>query len=165
MHKQQPLDEWSFLRPDVLTDDDVLDTLIAANEIAPEEAALHIERSRRSRPAIDPGRAEVTIDPDNGLRPPTVRYFDDEEPERTGIAQELDAPSNSDDGQASSRDDHRDGLSNEGLTAEGLTDDDLADDGPDGEPDLEEILESQHYAFAPEAVETTFTAPERDGPV
>lgn len=154
MHKHQPPDEWSFLRPDVLTDDDALDTLIAANEISPEEAALHIDRTRSSRPATDPGRAEVAIDPDLGAPPPTVRYFDDEEPERYGIGQELGAASDPGRGRVFGRYDQ------DVPSADGL-----ADDDPDGEPDLEEILESQHYAFAPEAIEATFTDPPRAGTV
>ncbi len=135
MLKQQPPDEWSFLRPDVLIDDGDVDQLQAAETRAPEETALHIDRTDRLRSAADPGRAEVTIDPDVNAAPPVVSYFDDEEPEiatRGWV--------------------HRNGAS-PSRPIDGASDDDPsahADNEDDGEPDLEDILESQHYAFGAE---------------
>jgi len=137
MLKQQPPDEWSFLRPDVLIDDGDVEALQSADVRSPEEAALHIDRSEQLRSANDPGRAEVAIDPDVNGTPPVVTYFDDEEPEVSaigwspnGTAPAVDAGSddNDEDDDPSAR----------------------ADNEVEGEPDLEDILESQHYAFAPE---------------
>ncbi len=135
MLKQQPPDEWSFLRPDVLIDDGDVETLQSAALRAPEEAALHIDRSDRLRSVDDPGRSEVAIDTDINAAPPIVSYFDDEEPEVTWIpwSRRDDEPSSS--------------------SSDGDRDDDpgaRADNDDGGEPDLEDILESQHYAFQPE---------------
>jgi len=135
MLKQQPPDEWSFLRPDVLIDDGDVESLQAIDMRSPEEAALHIDRSQGLRSANDPGRAEVAIDPDVNAVPPVVTYFDDEEPEvsmvgwsRNGTTPTLEVDSDDDDDDRSAHADNEDG----------------------GEPDLEDILESQHYAFRPE---------------
>jgi hypothetical protein len=137
MLKQQPPDEWSFLRPDVLTDDGDVEALQAAEVRAPEEAALHVDHADRLRSANDPGRAEVAIDPDVNGAPPVVSYFDDEEPEVSATPWE-----------------RRDGNSSESIPD---PDDATARaDNEDGsEPDLEDILESQHYAFGPEEGDAT----------
>src|SRR4051794_33122928 len=78
MLKQQPPDEWSFLRPDVLIDGGDVEKLQSADARSAEEAALHIDHADRLRSANDPGRAEVAIDPDINAMPPVVWYFDDE---------------------------------------------------------------------------------------
>lgn len=139
MLKQQPPDEWSFLRPDVLIDDGDVESLQSAHERSPEEAALHIDRADRLRSANDPGRAEVAIDPDSNAAPEIVSYFDDEEPEVPFRAWSANGTA---------------------ATTEDGADDPTAradnDDG--GEPDLEDILESQHYAFRPEEPDPGDTA-------
>jgi hypothetical protein len=110
--KQQPGDEWTFLRPDEFVDDEEVEKVDATAERPPEVSAMHVETTR-GRALHDPGRSDVDTGTSPGEEAPAV-YFEDEQPD--GSAPEV---------------------------AEG-----------DHEPDLEEILESQHYAFEPTADES-----------
>lgn len=62
-----PRDQWKFV-----TNDESL-----TGERPLEEQALHEEHFPPTTPAEDPGRADVTLGPDDDRAPPV--YFDDEE--------------------------------------------------------------------------------------
>jgi hypothetical protein len=111
VHRKQPSDEWTFLRPDEWLDDNAQAWTEPLTERGPEELAMH-ETSLSDRAVYDPGRADVDTTMTVPVVDEPVTYFDDEEPEVAVTTAPLDT-----------------------------------DPDADEEPDLEEILESQHYAF------------------
>jgi hypothetical protein len=79
----QPQDEWTYLRPEEFADDDAVERIDAACTTSPEEQAVHLlDPASEPRPATVLDTGETLVRPAPG--DPSVRYFDDEEPEDRG---------------------------------------------------------------------------------
>lgn len=123
MGLQQPQDEWTFLRPDEFVDDDAVDRADEAAERGPEETAMHVHELDGDRAVTDPGRTDVSLADGNAAG--------DDSTDRNDVTS---APITYFDDEEPEQPQARPA--------------DRRD--AEHEPDLEEILESQHYAFVPE---------------